>query len=164
MLRTVCALSVLRTWRCPFPTLKDGATHFTGTMVCPQAPRRETEGRKGVNSMRISHVDISQPFPVSALPACCSRDALVSSGCGQGGDMPPALLSPSLPLLVTVSWDLWALPCPRDRRDVWGLRPPGMVGSVCPTSQHVQKTGTSLSWPRVWGFGYSFWRMKPCRG
>lgn len=121
-------------------------------------------GEKMGEQHEISHVDIFQPFPVGALPACCSRDALVSSGCGQGGDMPPALLSPSLPLLVTVPWDLWALPCPRDRRDVWGLRPPGMVGSVSPTSQHVQKTGTSLSWPRVWGFGYSFWRMKPCRG
>lgn len=108
--------------KCPHPTLRwlVGAAGGSGShslcsgpgdvpsllakMVSPiyghhgQAPQRETEGRKWLSSMKISHVDSSQPFPVSTLPACCSRDALVSLGFGQAGDMPPALLSPSLPL------------------------------------------------------------------
>lgn len=128
------------------------------------APRREAEGRKWVNSMRRSHVDVSQPFPLSTLPACCFGDVLVSLGFGQGGDMPSALLSPSLPLLVTVPRDLWGLPCPRDRRDVWSLRPLGMVGLVSPHFTTCPKNRERDTPFLVWGFGYSFGGTKPCRG
>lgn len=133
--------------------------------LCPGIMKGDKEEKMGKQ-----HEDVPCGYfpalPYQHLAACCSRGAPVSLGFGQGGDVPPALLSPSLPPLVTVPWNLWALPCPRDRRDVRALRPPGMMRLFSPTSQHVRKTGkgTSFSWPRLWRLGCSFGGAKSCEG
>lgn len=84
------AVTVLRTWRCPFPTCKGGVIHFTGTKM----------GNRG-EKMGKQHDDI--PYGYFPLLPCQHLACLLLQGCScvREGDMSPALLSPSLPLLVT---------------------------------------------------------------
>lgn len=107
------------------------------------------------------------PSPSLSAPCClllqgCSCVLGIWAGRGHAS-------STAQPLFATVShspMEHLALPCPRDRRDVRALRPPGMMRLFSPTSQHVQKTGkgTSFSWPRLWRLGCSFGGAKSCEG
>lgn len=111
----------------PSPLAKEASPYSTGTRVYPQRPQGEREQER-LRSMRISNIGIFQPSPAGTLAAGWSWEhshvLRVQAGRGQA-------TSPSQPLSATVHHSSTE-PCPRDRRAVWSLRPPGMAGLVLP--------------------------------
>lgn len=125
--------SVLETRDVPSLLAEVVSPYMTGIMICLSPGTTEGGGGgKWVTSMKYPTRIFSSP----SLPAPClltaPGDALMSSGCGQGGDTPPAPSNPSLPPLVKAPRDCGALLCSQDRRAVLGSQPPGMVGLVPP--------------------------------
>lgn len=159
--------SVLGTWRCLFPAYKSGVTLFYRHHGLSPGATKGDGGGKWVNSVRISNADIFQPSPADTLPAhCCwgcSRVPGVRAGRGHAAS-PPQTLSATVSHCSAGPWGSAMSP---GREDCLGSQAPGDGRAGSPPlhsrdTQHVLKTGTPLSWPRVQGVGCSFEGTKSC--